>query len=118
MKTERSFKVGDVCRIRAWDDMVEEFGFDADDACIPCDYSFFDYMRYLCGETFTIKSIDDGEYYSEEGIEFTRKGRFLEAVFDNWTISADMLELMPSSAPEIDDDIDFDFNNLANLLGY
>ena len=56
----RKFKVGDVCRIRQWDDMAAEFGL-SEFGNIPCSATFCNDMRHICGTVFTIKNI--GSYY-------------------------------------------------------
>ena len=48
--------VGDKVRIRAWDDMVEEFGLDDDDE-IPCRATFIEDMREYCGREYTVDSV-------------------------------------------------------------
>lgn len=48
--------VGDKVRIRAWDDMVEEFGLDDNDE-IPCRATFIEDMREYCGREYTIDGI-------------------------------------------------------------
>jgi hypothetical protein len=56
---KHQFKVGDRVRIRAWDDMVKEFGTDAGEA-IPCGDEFFvPAMRHLCGREASIVKIDE-----------------------------------------------------------
>lgn len=63
---KNKFKVGDRVRIRQWDDMVKEFGLTVD-GHIPftktCSTTFMDDMKYLCGRTATITSIN---YNTEE----------------------------------------------------
>ena len=77
--SNRDFKVGDVLRVRQWDDMVKEFG--VHNSIISCRFLFTLTMKRLCGEQFTVRTIDpDGVYHSEECIE------------GGWNISADMLE--------------------------
>lgn len=103
MSTTRKFEVGDVCRIRQWDDMAEEFGvFDGE---IECEFSFIEAMRCLCGAIFTIKDIKGRCFYSYEG-----------GTFDKWDISADMLELVTPIIPKSSEDFDFDFD-ISELLG-
>ena len=63
--TERNFKVGDKVRIRSWEDMESEFGLD-EQGNIDCRYLFTREMQYLCGKDFTISSISENHYYSEE----------------------------------------------------
>lgn len=53
------YKVGDKVRIRQWDDMVAEFGTDAD-GDIPIDEIFFSIeMRDLCGREFVVHKTDE-----------------------------------------------------------
>lgn len=85
------YEVGDVLRIRAWDDMAEEFGGDGYE--IPCKFSFTRSMEHLCGQEFVVREIDtEGYYHSESGVE------------DGWNISSDMLEY----AEELIDDDEFE----------
>lgn len=81
--------VGDVLRVRSWEDMAEELGVDADGDIIPPEgYSswFAADMRYMCGSVFTVRSIEkSGElsndrYNSEECLE------------EGWHIRSYMLE--------------------------
>ena len=48
VKEEPKFKVGELVRIRQWDDMVEEFGADGYGS-VACNYRFLDAMKPLCG---------------------------------------------------------------------
>ena len=59
------FQVGDVLRVRLFDDLAAEFGVD-EDGCIPCDAGFVTEMRKFCGQTFTVKDIDYNWYIPEE----------------------------------------------------
>lgn len=76
-----NYQVGDVLRVRQWDDMAAEFGLDGLGG-INCKYcKFAPEMRYMCGQTFTVSSITPNrKYHSKEGIE------------DFWLITEDMLE--------------------------
>ena len=49
VKEEPKFKVGELVRIRQWDDMVKEFGLDAD-GDIKTYAGFVSYMKPLCGK--------------------------------------------------------------------
>lgn len=51
-------KVGDVVRIRSWEDMEAEFGVD-EDGNIPCKYNFTEFMRNMCGNEFMITGIEE-----------------------------------------------------------
>lgn len=72
------YNVGDVLRVRQWDDMVEEFGVSGKD--IPCEGVFVSEMKYMCGKIFTVAEICYGNYHSKEGFE------------SGWAITDDMLE--------------------------
>lgn len=89
--------VGDVLRIREWDDMVAEYRKDPDGDISLISYSDFCYpyfvrtMRYLCGKVFTVKSINiDNTLYSVEGIELATDP--YNTVGFDWNITAEMLE--------------------------
>ena len=91
MKKE-DIKVGDVLRIRQWEDMKCEFGVDKFDSINIDDdnESFVVEMRYLCGKKFTVKEIDKTKnrirFVSKEGIEIEARNDW------SWSISAGMLE--------------------------
>lgn len=105
---KREFKVGDVCRVREWDDMAAEFRICRNH--IMTTPVFVPAMKYLCGQTFTIKTISENRRCtSEEGIERP------PGVFP-WAISTDMLELLIAFESE-NEEFEFDFD-LSNLLGY
>lgn len=77
-----NFKVGDVVRVRQWDDMMSEFGlnFEGDINCAAC---FTINMKDLCGEVFTISKMTkygSKKVYVVSGHDF------------GWTITTDMLE--------------------------
>lgn len=52
----QEFQVGDIVRIREWDDMADEFGVIPNGA-IRCNGIFTSNMRYLCGLELQIASI-------------------------------------------------------------
>lgn len=52
----QEFQVGDIVRIRDWDDMADEFGVNPNGA-IMCNGIFTSSMRYLCGLKLQIASI-------------------------------------------------------------
>ena len=93
---KQKFEIGDILRIRQWDDMADEFGIIGD--TIECKFGFTPAMRYLCGQKFTVKEIYDGEFQSEEGIENDTHSD------DYWSISEDMLEMVePTCELKIND---------------
>lgn len=84
----RDIHVGDVLRIRRWEDMEAEFGLD-DDGEINCPFKFTKNMLPMCGQKFTVMKRDLRErFFSEEGVEKVNLSQWR----DYWNISADMLE--------------------------
>lgn len=81
---DEDIRVGDVLRIRRWEDMEAEFGL-TEDGEIPCVDTFTPYMRDLCGMTFTVRSVNT---YDNLNNDYEAK----EPGFGKWIISADMLE--------------------------
>lgn len=86
---KREFQVGDICRIRSWEDMQREFGMDDS---ILCDFVFIPEMSYLCGKQFTIAKMEQRSLgtlcISSEGVEGI------------YNIGTDMLELVvPAESP-------------------
>ena len=82
VKEEPKFKVGELVRIRQWDDMAEELGTDG--TCIPCLANFVKEMKPLCGKYAEIVRLN---------------GNLVELKFFNcgglstcWTYSTDMIE--------------------------
>lgn len=83
VKEEPKFKVGELVRIRQWDDMVKEFGTRATGS-VNCKCCFTDDMKPLCGKYAEIKDlrVDD--------IVFLR---FFNCEKEEpWSYSTDMLE--------------------------
>lgn len=61
VKEEPKFKVGELVRIRQWDDMAKEFGTTASGS-VDCHYYFALDMKPLCGKYAEIREIrDDGK---------------------------------------------------------
>lgn len=99
---DEDIHIGDVLRIRAWDDMAREYDCISDHAIdISTTSSFVGGMRYMCGQTFTVKDkISSGcniRYSSIENIEYCRD------INGEWHITADMLE--PNEDNDEDNDI-------------
>ena len=95
------YKPGDVCRVRAWDDLADEYG--EHDGDIGCPGTFVKEMRPLCGMVFTVSKYESGRYYSVEGVESVgARGRRMDG---KWVIKPEMLEpfeaepLSPVSIP-------------------
>ena len=62
----QEFQVGDIVRIREWDDMEDEFGIDFSGA-IMCNGVFTPSMRYLCGLELQIASIGNVNIFQRTG---------------------------------------------------
>lgn len=105
MKDE-DIHVGDVLRIRSFEDMKSEFGVGQDGYIYGGHGVWFgDEMEALCGSVFTVTEFSDREYRSSEGIEDCDDGT-------HWSISAWMLEPYEDDAEwEVADD-----NQIALLL--
>lgn len=107
-------RIGDVLRIRDWDDMALEFGEkEGNQGKIILTYPayFITPMKYLCGRTFTVSDISpDGFLNSFEGHE-------LKTCFDNpelrdYIIAASMLQSVSDDIEEDADPVD-----LSGFLG-
>ena len=83
VKEEPTFKVGELVRIRQWDDMEKEFGLTMLGS-ISCRCCFADGMRPLCGKYAEIVSLDD----SRVKLKFLNCG----GLNTNWGYSTDMIE--------------------------
>lgn len=60
------FSVGDIVRVRDWDDLMAEFGEDVQ-GNIPAPYVFVQNMRKYCGRKFYIDRLEkDDEYGTTE----------------------------------------------------
>ena len=84
VKEKPTFKVGELVRIRQWDDMVEEFGTDGYGS-VACNYRFLDAMKPLCGKYAEIVRLDkDGRV----GLKFFN----CDDLNTGWAYSTDMIE--------------------------
>lgn len=84
VKEKPKFKVGELVRIRQWDDMVEEFGTDGYGS-VACNYRFLDAMKPLCGKYAEIVRLDkDGRV----GLKFFN----CDDLNTGWAYSTDMIE--------------------------
>lgn len=108
---KREFQVGDVCRIREWEDMEAEFG--VGEQSINTDIAFLDDMRCLCGSLFTVsrveKHIGYTRYRSCEKVEEYDQYRGL-----SYIITGDMLELFEAPAEPEQIQAPGDFFSLFN----
>ena len=83
VKEEPTFKVGELVRIRQWDDMVKEFGVDSVgdiDSCVP----FVTSMKPLCGKYAEIVRLNGSlvelKFFNCDGLK------------TGWGYSTDMIE--------------------------
>jgi len=83
-KEEPKFKVGELVRIRQWDDMVKEFG-TRSTGSVNCRCLFTKGMKPLCGKYAEIKDL------CVDGIVFLRFFNCDDSV-ENWNYSTDMIE--------------------------
>ena len=83
-KEEPKFKVGELVRIRQWDDMVKEFG-TRSTGSVNCRCLFTKGMKPLCGKYAEIKDL------RVDGIVFLRFFN-CEKVDKCWSYSTDMIE--------------------------
>ena len=84
VKEEPKFKVGELVRIRQWDDMVKEFG-TRSTGSVNCRCLFTEGMKLLCGKYAEIKDL------RVDGIVFLR---FFNCEKEDkcWSYSTDMIE--------------------------
>lgn len=97
------FKVGDVVRVRDWDDMAAEYdGRHWNYISMPV-ASFIDDMRYLCGREFEIKTM---------GSVVERGVREVSGHGESWTVTTAMIEHVEDVV-----DCDGDISAFINLFG-
>ena len=84
VKEEPKFKVGELVRVRQWDDMEKEFGLTMLGS-ISCQCCFTDEMKPLCGKYAEIVRLDkDGRV----ALKFFN----CDDLNTNWAYSTDMIE--------------------------
>lgn len=72
--------IGDVLRIRDWDDMAAEFNI-TEDRWIPTRFVFLPSMKHFCGKVITVKSIGGERIYPSESLGCILSADMLEPVF-------------------------------------
>lgn len=96
---ESDIHIGDVLKVRSWDDMAHEYeSYEDGDIKTPSGYVFLKVMRHLCGQTFTVRDQQTANmgcirYYSVENVEEI-------AGMSAWVITAEMLEPLDDEADE------------------
>lgn len=85
------FQVGDVVRVRSWDDMKDEFGLDAG-GNINCRFCFTRAMRKMCGKLYHVSKVEqDG--LGERGTRVYLEERPMRTDTVEYIWCTDMLEL-------------------------
>lgn len=92
--------IGDTVRIREWEDMASEFGYNRY-GTIRCQFFFIREMKILCGKEYVVTGISGNKVR----LDFTDTWR-------RYNISADMLE--PASSIEIEPFTDNELESLLN----
>lgn len=89
----KDFKVGDVVKVREWQDMLAEFGID-ENCCIPCEEYFTESMKVFCGHTARIDDFNKSEIYLDFDIDK------LNEISDGYVFSRDMIEPFNENRPD------------------
>ena len=83
VKEKPTFKVGELVRIRQWDDMLKEFG-TIGRGLVPCTFYFTVDMKPLCGKYAEITRLD-GSLVELKFFNCEKEGK-------RWSYSTDMIE--------------------------
>lgn len=104
------FHVGDIVRVRQWDDMAEEFGVRGhNNDVVNVPYAFTDLMKGYCGREFEIADIGEQEKQTKRGVLYVYCDVELAGVREyHWNT------LMIEPAPPA---IQFDADCFAAMLG-
>lgn len=105
-------KIGDIVRVRSWEDMESEFGVD-DRGTIQTTIPFISLMKEYCGLVFEVTDVSRrksrfGCYYAIGGIKASNPQ--LEI---SWGLSSDMIELV-----KVKDEMEIDAANSNELDSY
>ncbi len=86
------FKVGDLVRVRDWDDMAKEFGFSDLYINVTCGCVFNPKMKVFCGQEFVITVIEEDSkgFWEIKGHNF-----------NGWTITPEMIEPVNRETKEV-----------------
>ena len=111
---DKDIHIGDVLRVRQWEDMVNEYGTicDEDSYCyaikVNKSVKFLKKMKHLCGQIFTVSKYYDLDfndnnrfYLSKEKVEKENT-----RAFGAWLICAEMLEPFAEDDFEVANDED------------
>lgn len=105
-----AFKVGDIVRIRQWDDMVEEFGEEKQTGSIVCERYFTPPMKKFCGKRARLTGVRTQDKNGVATVDLL----FLDDTStEAWQFSTDMLE--PAIDTEGEDIIDVEPEELQPI---
>lgn len=97
---EKDINIGDILLVRQWDDMIREFGTDAN-GYINTRYGFRPDIKYLCGKQFRVMEILNGVFGKLYG------GIILDVSnAEDEYFAPDELEPLPDEEWEVADDED------------
>ena len=99
-------KVGDLVRIRSYEDMKSEFGVNGL-GHIQCAWVFVPEMKCLEGIEFTITGIEEIHLYDRDSLKIYG----IPEEYDKWRISIDMIEPV-----DIDDKEKYDSTEIESFL--
>lgn len=86
------FQVGDVVRVRSWDDMKAEFGL-MDNGTIDCRFGFTRAMQKMCGKLYHVSKVEeDGLSERRTRVDLEERPMRTDTVAYMWC--AGMLELV------------------------
>lgn len=114
------FKVGDLVRIRSWDDMAKKYPMCGDLAISIGRIRFIERMKYLCGREFVIQEIRPDEGSGEPNYGYGAPECSGTDEDDSepeyWIITPGMIELVDEEASHRDDAVTQD-DLMSVLIG-
>ena len=113
---DKDIHIGDVLRVRQWEDMVNEYGTicDKDSYCyaikVNKSVKFLKKMKHLCGQIFTVSKYYDLDFNDNNRFYLSKEKVEIEntRAFGVWLICAEMLEPFAEDDFEVADDNDIE----------
>lgn len=109
---DKDIHIGDVLRVRQWEDMVNEYGtiFDEDSYCYAIKVNesvvFLKKMKHLCGQIFTVSRYYDLDFNDKNRFYLSKEKVENMKAFGAWLICAEMLEPFTEDDFEVANDED------------
>ena len=111
---DEDIHIGDVLRVRQWEDMVNEYGTicDEDSYCyaikVNKSVKFLKKMKHLCGQIFTVSKYYDLDFNDNNRFYLSKEKVEIEntRAFGVWLICAEMLEPFAEDDFEVANDED------------